>query len=140
MQCGVKVLGPTTKNLCKDYAVDNVNCKNLKYQTDELPEWKCDFKFKVSNVTADFYEVKYFSFEFYDGTIPEYCYGKDSVYLVYYLNYLTKPNNPKSPGFDWTWVIVVGSILAVAGILVGVIIFTEQGRNTFNSFKAYFNK
>ena len=130
LQCGYN-----TVDLCKDYAVDNVKCKNLKYKTDEPPEWDCDFKFKLSNITAYRYEVKYESHTFTNkGKANVYCYKKDTPFLDYILDYV--PNKPEPTGFNWTWIIVVGSILAIVGILVVLVMFTEKGRNTFNSFKS----
>ena len=125
-------------NLCKDYAFDTVKCKNLKYETDQFPEWDCDFKFKVSNISMYTFDVLYDDYTYNNtGEVKEYCYVKDSPYLDYTLDYLQTPNNPKSNnGFGWTWVIVVGSILAIVGILVGLVMFTEKGRNMLNSFKA----
>ena len=128
MQCGYKKV-----DLCKDYAVDNVKCKNLKYKTDEYPKWDCDFKFKLANITTYRYEVKYGDHSYTNNGKNEYCYLKDSAFLDYEIDYyVPKPKN----GFNWTWIIVVGSILAIAGILVALVMFTEIGRNTFNSFKA----
>ena len=124
-------------DLCKDYAVDNVKCKNLEYKADGYPKWDCDFKFKVSNITAYKYDVIYGPI-IYTGKVEEYCFIKDEPRLHYYLDYLPKATNPKPTGFNWTLVIVIGSILAIVGILVALR-FTEKGRNTFNSFK-FINK
>ena len=74
-------------DLCKDYAVDNVECKNLKYETDEPPKWNCDFKFKAPNVTAFRYEVIY-GLHIYDGEIKKYCYINETSCLDYSLESL----------------------------------------------------
>lgn len=86
MQCSTEAGGV---DLCKDYAVDQVKCKNLKYQTYEYPKWECDFKFKVKNVAAFKYEVKY-NLQTYDKQEKpsEYCYIKGTPYLDYSLVYL----------------------------------------------------
>lgn len=133
-------------DLCKDYAVDNVKCKNLKYKTDEIPSWECDFKFKVPNVKAHKFTVKYTMHTFSKGGLTEFCYVKDTQYLEYSLVQIASTNNPNNSNnsnssksettFDWTWVIVIGSILGIVGILVALGMSTGKGRTMFSSSKA----
>ena len=131
-----------------------MKCKNLKYKTDEFPVWGCDFKFKFSNITIYRFDVLYEENTYENKGEPKvYCYIKDTPFLQYILDYVpppdrpvnpepskpnkpNKPNSPKSTEFNWTWIIVIGSILSIVGILVTLVMFTEIGRNTFNSFKS----
>ena len=87
LQCRYK-----TGGICKDYGVDNVKCKNLKYKTDESPKWDCDFKFKVSKVAVYRFDVLYESHTFKNNGEINYCYKEDSQFLRYTLDYSPMPN------------------------------------------------